>query len=335
MAEAEAGLRQRLKLRLTASDAEFKAVFDAANAIPPQSDKAWNWKDLLTSIKGPRRPPTWRWAANLRARSPAWASIRRPCCPAPGSTRSERRSRRAISTGPGKWCARWPRRRAASFHRLSADAAFAERRQSWVDGYAKIMDSAVKRDPKAATSLLASDAGRVYLLLDAATGINSLASSPLAGEGNARGTSHADRPVLARRPRRPGHRRLARHRQDDRRRLHRRGRQGLHLLAQGRRRATRPPRSCRAAAEPASPCRRTSRRSRAARRWPRALAEHEPKLDILVNNAGAAWGAEFDEFPRERLGQGDEPEPEVALLPHPGAARRPGGRGLARSGRPR
>ena len=26
--------------------------------------------------------------------------------------------------------------------------------------------------------------------------------------------------------------------------------------------------------------------------------EHEKSLDILVNNAGAAWGADFDEFPR-------------------------------------
>src|ERR1700727_2537350 len=28
------------------------------------------------------------------------------------------------------------------------------------------------------------------------------------------------------------------------------------------------------------------------------IKKREPKLDILVNNAGAAWGAEFDAFPK-------------------------------------
>ena len=52
------------------------------------------------------------------------------------------------------------------------------------------------------------------------------------------------------------------------------------------------------------------------------IKKREPKLDILVNNAGAAWGAEFDEFPGERLGQGDEPQPQDAVLPDQGAGRR-------------
>jgi 2-deoxy-D-gluconate 3-dehydrogenase len=56
----------------------------------------------------------------------------------------------------------------------------------------------------------------------------------------------------------------------------------------------------------------------------KALAErylsHEDKLDILLNNAGAAW-ARSSRSSGERLGQGPGPEPEVALLPDPGAAR--------------
>ena len=52
-------------------------------------------------------------------------------------------------------------------------------------------------------------------------------------------------------------------------------------------------------------------------------------VDILVNNAGAAWGAEFDEFPRERLGQGDGPQRQVGVLPDQGA-----GETAARGGKP-
>ena len=80
-------------------------------------------------------------------------------------------------------------------------------------------------------------------------------------------------------------------------RLHRARRQGLHLLAQGRRLRRDRRRSCRRTAGPASRCRRTSRPWRAARRWRLGSARPEPSLDILVNNAGAAWGADFDDFP--------------------------------------
>ena len=80
----------------------------------------------------------------------------------------------------------------------------------------------------------------------------------------------------------------------------------------------------------ASRCRRTSRPSRAARAG-RRVQQREPKLDILVNNAGAAWGAEFDEFPEKRLGQGHGPQRQVAVLPDPGAARRAQGGGERRA----
>ena len=41
-----------------------------------------------------------------------------------------------------------------------------------------------------------------------------------------------------------------------------------------------------------------STRRRACETLAGEIIKREPKLDILVNNAGAAWGAEFDEFPR-------------------------------------
>ena len=61
----------------------------------------------------------------------------------------------------------------------------------------------------------------------------------------------------------------------------------------------------------------------------------EPKLDILVNNAGAAWGAEFDEFPGERLGQGDGPQRQVAVLPDQGAGETAARGGNRTNGPPR
>ena len=86
------------------------------------------------------------------------------------------------------------------------------------------------------------------------------------------------------------------HRADDRRGLHRPGRDRLHLLAQGgglradggravgRRRAVHPPGA--------------GRLYRGG--LPRAgggLCGARAPLDILVNNAGAAWGAPFEDFP--------------------------------------
>ena len=61
----------------------------------------------------------------------------------------------------------------------------------------------------------------------------------------------------------------------------------------------------------------------------------EDKLDILLNNAGAAWGADVRRVPGKRLGQGHRPEPEVAVLPDPGSARRADQAPPATSGRPR
>ena len=96
------------------------------------------------------------------------------------------------------------------------------------------------------------------------------------------------------------HRRLARHRPHDRRRLPRAGRARLHLVAQGRGLRRRPPRelavgsgTCVCAAR-----RRLDAGGRAARSSPRSAAR-EPRLDILVNNAGAAWGETFDTFPEK------------------------------------
>ena len=95
---------------------------------------------------------------------------------------------------------------------------------------------------------------------------------------------------------RAGHRRLARHRPDDRARLRRERRHGLHLVAQargvrrGRRRAV-------ARSAPATRCPPTSASEAECNRLAAELAKREPKLHILVNNAGANWGAPLAEYP--------------------------------------
>ena len=123
-------------------------------------------------------------------------------------------------------------------------------------------------------------------------------AAPRQNHGQSNGGTHVQGSVFAEGPRRAGDGRLARHRQDDRRRISRAGRgEGLHHGAQG------------------GPCEATAKELTAAYdgecialpidistvegcdKLAAEIIKLEPKLDILVNNAGAAWGAEFDEFP--------------------------------------
>ena len=108
-----------------------------------------------------------------------------------------------------------------------------------------------------------------------------------------------ERSLLPPRPHGAGHRRLARHRPHDRRRLPRRRARAVYI-------SSRKAEACDATAAelvvaraPASRCRRTSRPSRASTRSPQPFGAREPTLDILVNNAGAAWGETFDTFPEK------------------------------------
>jgi NAD(P)-dependent dehydrogenase (short-subunit alcohol dehydrogenase family) len=73
-------------------------------------------------------------------------------------------------------------------------------------------------------------------------------------------------------------------------------RNGLHLVAQGRRPVTRTAAELSALGPCVSLPADVSTRPASVRWWP-PDGTREPHLDILVNNAGAAWGAPFDEFP--------------------------------------
>jgi hypothetical protein len=116
----EIGLRPRLRLTPTATDDEFRSVFDAAGgrnaapAPPPDQESrsrkaaACRGATCCRAWKAPR-PATPPWARRWPARSWPWASTRRPCCPAPASTRSPPRSRPTTRAGRARWSRSWLR----------------------------------------------------------------------------------------------------------------------------------------------------------------------------------------------------------------------------------
>jgi hypothetical protein len=137
---------------------------------------------------------------------------------------------------------------------------------------------------------------------------------------------HDAEPVFARRPRGPRHRRLARHRQDDRRGLPDLRRPRVYITA---RKAA----ACDATAEElsantanASRCRPTSRRWRASN----GLVRGSPSARTQARHPGQqrrrGLGRGLRRVPRERLGQGRGPEHEDPVLPDPGPDR-PAARG--------
>jgi hypothetical protein len=164
-----APLRGRLKLAPTATDAEFKAVFDTAGGRA-SDDTAWTWKELLTTLSGDAKVG----AANEAAEG-LYAEIERmgvdPVALLPKSRLDEiaaasgerggaREVVRALAPAALRRIAR----------RLLADARFRRHAQAFVGPFGEALAVAAKRDPRGAetTALLATDAGRAYLLLDAA-----------------------------------------------------------------------------------------------------------------------------------------------------------------------
>ena len=154
--------------------------------------------------------------------------------------------------------------------------------------------------------------------------------------GKTKGGTHVQGSVFAQGPRRAGDRRIARHRQDDRGADSSPGRgEGLHHRAQGR--------ACEATAKELTG-RIWRRMHRAAdrhfhrRRLDMLAAEiikREPKLDILVNNAGRGLGRGFRRISGKRLGQGDGPQRQDAVLPDQGAGQAAARGGHRTSGPPR
>ena len=169
-------LRPRLKLTPTATDEEFSAVFDAAGGVavdgedPP--DGEWTWKDLLASIDGAD-------SDGERLQDQLDAELAKMGVE-PGKLLPKARIDEiaaAVQTGDLEGAREVVKRLAPAAtrriaRRLSTDDGVKRQAQVYVRRYQTLVDDAVVRDPEGflMASLLGDDAGRLYLLLDAAQG---------------------------------------------------------------------------------------------------------------------------------------------------------------------
>jgi hypothetical protein len=170
-------LRPRLKLTPTATDEEFSAVFEAAGGVAAEGDEPgpdgeWTWKDLLASIDGTD-------AEGGRLQDQLAAEIERmgvePAKLLPRGRIDEIAA--AMQTGDIDGAREVVRRLAPAAtrriaRRLFTDEAVKHQVQVYIRRYQTLVDDAVVRDPEGflMAGLLGDDAGRLYLLLDAAAG---------------------------------------------------------------------------------------------------------------------------------------------------------------------
>jgi hypothetical protein len=169
-------LRPRLKLTPTATDEEFSAVFEAAGGPPADGEDPpegeWTWKDLLASIDGAD-------ADGERLQDQLGAELAKMGVE-PGKLLPKARIDEiaaAVQTGDLEGAREVVRRLAPAAtrriaRRLTTDDGVKRQVQVYVRRYQTLVDDAVVRDPEGflMANLLGDDAGRLYLLLDAAAG---------------------------------------------------------------------------------------------------------------------------------------------------------------------
>jgi hypothetical protein len=169
-------LRPRLKLTPTATDEEFSAVFEAAGGPPSDGEEPpegeWTWKDLLASIDGAD-------ADGERLQDQLGAELAKMGVE-PGKLLPKARIDEiaaAVQTGDLEGAREVVRRLAPAAtrriaRRLTTDDGLKRQVQVYVRRYQTLVDDAVVRDPEGflMASLLGDEAGRLYLLLDAAAG---------------------------------------------------------------------------------------------------------------------------------------------------------------------
>jgi hypothetical protein len=171
-ASEAAGLRPRLKLTPTATDEEFKSVFEAAGGQEPAETvgDSWTWKELLSSMDD---APIDDGALAGVILSEVEAMGIDAAALAPRARIEEIAA--AIKTG-GMGAGRDLMRRLApaAIRRLSrrmmADRNFHAQAERYVRRYQATLGEAASREGEAfsAAGLLGSDQGRAFLLLDAA-----------------------------------------------------------------------------------------------------------------------------------------------------------------------
>ena len=179
-APEDPGLRPRLKLKLTptATDEEFSAVFEAAGGVgaepsePAHEGESWTWKDLLASIDG--ADADGERLQDILGEELAAMGVE------PGKLLPKARIDEiaaAVQVGDIDGAREVVKRLAPAAtrrisRRLVTDEAIKRQVQVYVRRYQTLVDDAVVRDPEGflMASLLGDDAGRIYLLLDAAAG---------------------------------------------------------------------------------------------------------------------------------------------------------------------
>ncbi|HEX5379756.1 MAG TPA: polar localization protein TipN [Phenylobacterium sp.] len=170
--------RKRLKLTPTASDEEFSQVFEQAGGRPPEAPPAkadteeWTWKELLTSLDEDQAPADDLSLEELLAAEITDLGID-PAALLPRSRIDEIAA--AIEADDADGAREVVRRLApAATRRLSrrlyADEVLKRRTMSYLGRYQGLLADALERDDFMVAALLGSDAGRIYLLLEAAAG---------------------------------------------------------------------------------------------------------------------------------------------------------------------
>ncbi|MDP1629952.1 MAG: polar localization protein TipN [Caulobacter sp.] len=173
-----AGLRPRLKLTPTATDEEFRNVFETAGGqappVPAESGEAagWSWRDLLTSIDGDESDPESladRMAAEITGMGIDPAAL------LPKSRIDEIAA--AVQTRDSEGAREVVRRLAPAairrlVRRLFSDAAMRGQSDRFLARFGGMLEEAGDRDRGGllVATLLATEGGRAYLLLDAASG---------------------------------------------------------------------------------------------------------------------------------------------------------------------
>jgi hypothetical protein len=172
------GLRPRLRLTPTATDEEFSAVFEAAGGLAaeqaeaPHEGESWTWKDLLASIDG--ADSEGERLQDILGREFAKMGIE-PAKLLPKARIDEIAA--AVQTGDTEGARTVVKRLAPAAsrrieRRLFTDEDSRRRAEVYIRRYQTLVDDAMVRDPEGflMATLLGDDAGRIYLLLDAAAG---------------------------------------------------------------------------------------------------------------------------------------------------------------------
>ncbi|MDP2260871.1 MAG: polar localization protein TipN [Caulobacter sp.] len=176
---AEEPRATRLKLTPTATDEEFRSVFDTAGGRGPATapagevaDGPWSWRDLLTSIDGDESDS--ESLAERMAAEIAGMGID-PAALLPRGRIDE--IAMAVQTRDVQGAREIVRRLAPAairrlVRRLFSDAAMRGQSDRFLQRFGAMIEEAAERDRSGLLvgTLLASDGGRAWLLLDAAAG---------------------------------------------------------------------------------------------------------------------------------------------------------------------